>query len=174
MVALFATLIVLGATANMVIPAGTHEYGVVSAEFDSSGAQIIPSGESETTTYPVAGGFVPTVVFLAPASDGVEVRPRELTVGNNKVVNATVILSAPPQTGFYRRFVVEHRYLAVLPTPTIRALYSVHPWLPIVVIDALIGVPFYLLGVALVGTGRIRRRSRDRPSSLAKLRRWLG
>jgi signal peptidase len=72
-----------------------------------------------------------------------------------------VTLTAPPKTGYYRRFVVEHRYLAVLPTDTIRTLHTVHPWLPVVVIDALVGVPFYLLGVALVGTGRVRRRTRD-------------
>ena len=48
---------------------------------------------------------------------------------------------------------VEHRYLAVLPTPVLRALYTVHPWAPIVVIDTLLGGGFYLLGIAFVGTG---------------------
>jgi signal peptidase len=54
------------------------------------------------------------------------------------------------------------------------SLYRLHPWLPIIVIDALIGVPFYVVGCRLLGRGRIRRRSRDRPGSLrARLRRLV-
>ncbi|MFB6169646.1 MAG: hypothetical protein ABEJ06_00720 [Haloarculaceae archaeon] len=53
-------------------------------------------------------------------------------------------------------------------------LYNFHPWAPIVVIDALVGVPFYLLGLALVGTGRIRDRSRSRDLPIAaRIRRTL-
>ena len=102
------------------------------------------------------------VTYLEPASEGVEVQPQELHVEGRSVANATVTLHAPPETGYYRRFLVEHRYLAVLPRPMIQGLYEVHPWAPIIAIDALIAVPFYLVGVALVGSGRIRRRSRSR------------
>jgi signal peptidase len=50
----------------------------------------------------------------------------------------------------------------VLPHPVIRELYEFHPWAPIIAIDALIAVPFYLVGMVLVGKGHIRRRSRNR------------
>jgi len=164
-VGVFAMLLVLGATAAMVGPAGPQEYGIVSAEFDSDKPTVIPQGESSDLTYPVDNaGLLPVVSYLEPASEGVDVRPHESHVGPRSVSNATVTLQAPPETGYYRRFVVEHRYLALLPTPVIRGLYAVHPWLPIVAIDAMIGVPFYLLGVRLVGTGRVR--SRDRNSRL--------
>jgi signal peptidase len=46
---------------------------------------------------------------------------------------------------------------------------GVHPWLPFVVIDAILGGSFYLAGLALVGTGRIRSRSREKPSRLDRL-----
>jgi hypothetical protein len=46
--------------------------------------------------------------------------------------------------------------------------------MPIAVIDSLIGIPFYLLGVRLVGTGHIRERSRDqRYPLLTRLRRAI-
>jgi signal peptidase len=166
----FALLLVAGATAAMVVPAENQEYGVVSAEFESDRATVIPAGESESFTYRVPnGGVMPVVAYLEPASEGIDVEPRQIRVPTRSTVNATVTLSAPPETGYYRRFLVEHRYLALLPEPTIDALYRVHPWLPILAIDALLGVPFYLLGVRLLGEGRMRTRSRDGPSALSGL-----
>jgi signal peptidase len=92
-------------------------------------------------------------------------------VDRRSVANATVTLSAPPETGAYRRFLVEHRYLAIIPTDTIDTLYEIHPWTPIIVIDSLLGIPFYLLSIMLIGGGRIRTRSRSRDSvsSLTRL-----
>ena len=92
-------------------------------------------------------------------------------MAGGSVANATVTLHAPPETGYYRRFVTEHRYLAVLPDPVIRGLYEIHPWAPIVAIDAVIAVPYYLLGARLVGSGPVRlRRLRDKPLAV-RLRR---
>ncbi|MFO7834401.1 MAG: hypothetical protein R6V31_10215 [Halohasta sp.] len=160
----------------MVGPAGPQEYDIVSAEFESDKPTVIPQGESTNLTYPVDnGGLVPVVSYLDAGSEGVAVAPHETRVGPRSVANATVTLQAPPETGHYRRYVVEHRYLAVLPSPVIRGLYTIHPWAPIVVIDAMIGLPFYRLGVGLVGTGRVRDRSRDRGDRLStRLRRAVG
>lgn len=170
-----ALVVVATATASMVVPGGSQQFEVVSAETDSPGPRVIERGTSENLTYRVPnGGVVPAVVFLEPGSEGVEAAPNELSVGGRETENATVTLTAPPETGYYTRYLVEHRYLAVLPEPTIRVLYRVHPWAPIAVIDALLGASIYLLGVAMVGTGRIRVRSRDRGvSALAGLRRAL-
>jgi signal peptidase len=171
----FAVLLVAGATAAMVGPAGTQEFGVVSAEFDSERPDVIPTGESKSQPLAVGnGGVVPAVVFLEPASEGVDVEPRELHVPGGGVANATVTLQAPSETGYYRRFVVQHRYLAVLPVSVIESLYRLHPWVPILVVDALLGVPFYLVGITLVGRGRIRRQTgRDLPVT-ERLRRLFG
>jgi signal peptidase len=128
----FGLVLVFGATAAMVAPAGTQEYGVVSAEFDSEGARVIPTGETETTTYPVGnGGVLPVVTYFEPGSEGVAIEPDRMRIGARETANATVALSAPPETGYYRRFVVEHRYLAILPSSVIDNLYQVHPWAPL-------------------------------------------
>jgi signal peptidase len=173
----FAALLVLGATVAMVAPAGPQQFGIVSTEFQSSRPNVIPTGESKSQIYTIPNsGFVPVYVFLEPASEGITVYPHEMIVQSHNAVNATVTLSAPPQTGYYRRFLVTHRYLAMLPVSTIRTLYHLHPWIPIIVIDALIGGGFYLIGIALVGTGRIRTRSRDRErkqSWIQRLQRWI-
>jgi signal peptidase len=124
---------------------------------------VIPQGESAEVGYPVDNsGLVPTVSYIEPASEGVAVEPETLAVGPRAAETATVRLDAPAETGYYRRYVTEHRYLAVLPSPVIGGLYTIHPWLPIVAVDVTIGVPFYILGRLLVGTGRLRLRSRTR------------
>jgi signal peptidase len=162
-VAGLAALVVLTSTASMVVPAGTQEFGIVSAEFDSESPTVIRQGTAESLTYRVPNaGVVPVVVYLTPASEGVATDPGRLRVPGRSSANATLTLSAPPETGYYRRYVSEYRYLAILPTSVIDACYRVHPWLPIVVVDAVIGVPVYLFGMSLVGTGRLRSRSRSR------------
>ena len=163
--------IVLSATATMVVPAGPQEFGVVSAESDSPGIRVVEQGATESTTYRVGnGGYVPMVTYFEPTADGVDIQPRELTVPGNSIVNATVTVTAPPETGYYRYYVTEHRYLAVLPRPAIDALYRIHPWAPIVAIDVLFGGGFYLVGRLLVGSGQMRSRARDGPSRVRRLR----
>jgi signal peptidase len=114
------------------------------------------------------------VVFLETQSEGIDVSPSEFRVRGGHVANATVTLHAPPETGYIRQYLTEHRYLAVLPTSTIRALYGLHPWAPILAIDALLGGAFFGLAVGLVGIGRTRLRNRDRDVPLSRrLKRWL-
>ena len=170
LIVIFAAAIVLSTTATMVAPTGPQEFGVVSAEFDAPGPRVIEQGTTESTQYRHGnGGFVPVVTYFQPATDGIVVEPNETVIPARSSVNATLSLTAPPETGYYRKFVVEHRYLLVLPQSTIRSLYHVHPWLPIITIDALLGGSFYLLGMALVDTGRLRSRSRDSPSQFHRL-----
>jgi signal peptidase len=159
----FAVLLVVAATAAMVAPAGTQKYGVVSAEFDSDRPTVIPAGESKTHPYRVPNaGVVPVVVYLEPASHGVSVDRRRLYVDGRTTETVHVTLSAPDRTGYYRRFLTERRYLALLPLPVVDALHRVHPWAPVVVIDALLAGAFYLVGRVTIGAGRIRERTRDR------------
>jgi signal peptidase len=162
LLAAFALLLVAGATAAMVGPAGTQEYGVVSAEFDAERPTVIRAGESTTVPYPVGnGGMLPVVAYVEPASEGVAVDPGRVRVDPGGSATATVELHAPPETGYYRRYVVQHRYLLVVPPGAIDALYGIHPWAPIVAIDALLGGSLFVVGRALVGAGRVRRRTRE-------------
>jgi signal peptidase len=169
-VAVFAGAIVLAATAAMVAPAGTQEIGVVSAEFNSPGMRVVEQGTTESTQQLLGnGGLLPVVSIFETETEGLDIQPRVVTMPGGSTANATLSVSAPPETGFYRYFLTEHRYLHVLPLSTIQTLHGIHPWAPILVIDALLGIPFYLLGMSLVGTGRIRSRDREKPSRLRRL-----
>ncbi|MEF8779611.1 MAG: signal peptidase I [Haloferacaceae archaeon] len=159
--AILALVLVVTATAAMVVPAGTEQFTIVSAEFASENPTVIEQGTSSELPYVVPNaGLVPVHVYLEPASEGVAVDPGYVYVGSRDEATATLTLSAPEETGAYRRFVTERRYLALLPTPVLSGLYRVHPWAPIVAIDAVLAGGMYGLGRLLVGTGRIRDRSR--------------
>ena len=169
-IGVMAAALVLAATATMVAPAGPQSFDVVSSEFESDRSDVIQQGTSKTLQYTVGnGGQVPVYVFFEEGSENIDVRPETFRVGGTDQRNGTLTLTAPPETGAYRFFLTEHRYLALLPQSHVESLYAIHPWLPIVVIDALIGIPFYVLGVALVGTGRVRRRSREGPTTTDRL-----
>jgi signal peptidase len=176
-VAVLAGVLVVSATAAMVVPAGTEQFGVVSAEFGSENPTVIRQGETSTFDYRVAnGGLVPVVSYLEPASDGVAVDPARLQVGGRGEATADLTLSAPDETGYYRRYVTEHRYLLVLPVPVVDTLYDLHPWLPIVAVDALLASVVAVLGWGLLGGRRVRvrsRGSRHNRSYGARLRRLL-
>ena len=162
-VALLTLVVVLPLTAAMVLPAGTQEYGIVSAEQPTGADHVIEAGETESRVYPAAnGGIVPTHVVIEPAGEGIGVSERWHYLGPRSTENVTVSITAPPETGYYLRPVVEYRYVALLPKSTLVALYRVHPWLPVVVIDAVVGGGFYVFSLLLLGRGGIRTRNRTR------------
>ena len=172
-VAVLALVLMATATAAMVVPAGTQEYGAVSAEFESENPTVIERGTSQELEYVVPNaGLVPVYAYVTPASPGVEVAPQRLRVGSRGEASTTVTLTAPPETGYYRLFVTEHRYLAVLPPGVVDELYGVHPWAPLVAINGLLGGGIVGLGfVFLRGEpARIRsRESREQPPLYRRL-----
>jgi len=167
-------VIVVVATAGMTLGGGTQEFDMVSSNTDSERQYVVPVGETETITYRVPGGGVlPAVVFLEPESNRIDVAPSELYVDPGGQENATVTLRAPETTGSFPQYLTEHRYPGILPRETIRTLYRVHPWAPIVVVDTLLGIGFFAFGAALLGTGPLRIRSRESPSVLSRIRQWF-
>jgi len=168
LMAVLTLVVVAGATAAMIAPAQNQEFGIVSAEFESDSPDVIEQGTSESFDYRLRNtGVVPTVVFLESNSETLAVEPGRTTLSPRSATNATVTITAPPETGYYRTFLEQHRYLRILPTPVIEELYAVHAWAPIVVIDAVVAVPFYLFGMWLLGTGRLRSQKRKRKSWLS-------
>jgi signal peptidase len=160
---LLTAFIVIVATGAMVLPGGGTQYDLIATQSppdgDSSG--IVELGASTERTHRVSNAAaLPVVVQLEPGSSGTGIEQKDMYVESGEMKSTTVELQAPEETGYYRYYVVEHWYLALLPHSTIRALYYIHPWLPIIVIDALIAIPFYVFGITLGGGGSLRSRKR--------------
>jgi signal peptidase len=176
-VGVLAAVLVLAATAAMVVPGGTQQFGIVSAEFAAENPTVIQQGESATIPYTVPNaGLVPVVVYLDPASEGVAFERSRIRVEGRSEATLEMRLTAPEETGYYRRFVTEHRYLALLPRPMMTTLYAAHPWLPILVIDAMLAGGVAMMGLFLLGGRRVRvrrRESRHDRSTWHRLLRYL-
>jgi len=169
-----ATLVVLLATAAMVLPAGVQEFGIASDSQPADDPLSIEPGGSSQVDYPVSNaGVIPTVVVLEPRSDGVSVEDDRMTVDGRSTRSVETTLEAPEEEGLYFRHLAEHRYLLVLPPGVIGALHDLHPLLALLAVDLVIGGFVVLVGVAFLGTDdlRIRRRGADVPLTVRLRRR---
>lgn len=156
-------VIVIAATAAMVVPAGTTQLGIVSAEFSSEQPTVIEQGTTAELPYALSnGGLVPTVTYLSTTSEDVEIPRNEIYLGPRGTAAVDLTVTAPETTGFYRQYVTEHRYLAVLPRPVIGWLYDLHPWLPGLVINGVLAGTIYAIGRVLLPTGKARLRQQQR------------
>lgn len=171
-IAVFVGVLLVVSTVAMVMPAGTTTYPIVSSESDSDRPDVIHQGGSSEITYPLHnGGYLPIVSYVEPSSTGVETEPNRFYLGANETANATITMHAPDETGLYQRSVTEYRYIVVLPTSVIHALYVVHPWLPYVAVNGVIGSLLAVFGLALTrGSSRVRLRSRKRAGGVFN---WL-
>jgi signal peptidase len=170
-------VLVVTASAAMIVPAGTQEYGVLSAETPGEDPLMIEAGGTSTVEYTVQNdGLIPVIVFFEPGA-GVAVSPDRVWVGSGDSAATTVSLSVPEQEGYHTRQVHEYRYLVLLPPPIIAILHSIHPLAVLATINVIIsgvGVGLILL---VFGTGDIRFRSIGHVSLgvrvRRKVRKWL-
>ena len=164
-------VVLAGVTAAMVIPGGTDEFTIVSAEFESDSPDVIEQGTSETIEYEVGNdGLFPMVTVFETSDDNIAVEDSELQLSGRTTEQTNLTLAAPPETGAYQLHLEERRYIGVLPSSVLLGLYEVHPWLPILALNLLVGIPFYVLGMAFLGPGRTTPGTRGGPSILDHLR----
>ena len=167
------------ATAAMVIPAGTTEYELVSAETPEEDPQILAPGETGELTRTVDNaGYLPVVVVHEARSNNVETDPPWQTVGIRSSGETTVSLTAPETTGQYTRHVGEHRYLAVLPPSLLVWLHGLHPLVAIAAVNGVIVGVAVTIVLVVFGRGDLRLRSAGTHVSLStrlarRLRKWL-
>ena len=149
--------------ATMLAMSGSTEIGIVSSEFESDAPHVIPAGETETQTFELSNaGVLPVVTVAESASSGVTVDQEPTTLHRGESTNATVGVSAPPETGYYLESFEEFRYFGVLPTPVVAWLHGIHPWIAMLATTSVIVGVFVLPFAVLLGTGSIRTRTRTR------------
>lgn len=168
-------ILVVVLSASMLLPSGTYSFQFVSSQSDAPGSDIIGVGETENTTFEIpSNGAMPVVAIIEPSSGNVTINQSVVFVPSGETKRVIVSLNAPSETGSYTQSISERRYLAFLPTPTIHLLYTVHPWLPIVAINSVMGLLFAGFAVLIVGIDPIRvGRRADHVPILVRIRRWL-
>ena len=148
------------ATAAMVVPSGTYEYGLISSESPTDDPQIIaPGATTELTRSVNNAGYLPVVVVHEAESSGIRADPGWQTIGIRGSGETSVRLSAPEKTGRYTRALGEYRYLAVLPPSLLVWLHGVHPFAAIGAVNGVIVGLTVTIILALFGRGDLRLRS---------------
>jgi len=168
-IAVLALVVVIPLNVSMLLPSGVYQYEILSSEAPTDNEQIIPVGGESDVTYAMQNsGYLPVLVFLEPASDGVTVTDSQIYVPRRSTVETSITMQAPDQTGSYLRFVREYRYLVVLPPSLIASLHAIHPIVAVGAINLFVGGIVVGLSVATVGTDRLRLRSRKRELELGE------
>lgn len=162
---LFVLAVLVPANASMVIPGGTAEYTVLSSENPEGENVVQPGGTLELRYNVQNSGLVPLHAVVEPASSGVRVDQRQLSVPFQGNASTGVTLQIPEEPGTYTRYVHEHRYLGILPGSWIAALHRVHPLVALGAINVVIAAVVAGVTLSTVGTGRVRLRSRSRDES---------
>jgi len=98
-VGVLALVLMATATAAMVVPGGSQEYGVVSAEFESENPTVIERGTSQQLEYVVPNAGLVRCTRTSPAEPGRRCRPQRVAVGSRGEASTTVTLTAPDETG---------------------------------------------------------------------------
>ncbi len=172
-------VLVLFATAAMVIPSGTYEYGLISTDEPTDDPQVLAPGETGELTRTIENaGYLPIVTVHDTQSRGIEATPDSQTVGLRSDAETTLTLTAPETTGEYTRTIEEHRYLAVLPPSVLVWLHGLHPLLAIAAVNGVIVGVVVVLVLVLYGKTDFRIRSPGHHVPLStriqrRLRRWL-
>ncbi len=172
-------LILVPATASMVVPSGTNDVTIVSSQSPSGNPTVIERGGTQTLEYNVTNnGYIPIVVLIEPASNGVEVERTTHVLYRGESADTTATLFAPEETGVYYRAVSERQYVGVLPLSVIAGLHAIHPWVAIAVINGFIAAVVTGLFAVAIGFRPIRFRDADRDTTLSgtvrrKVRKWL-
>lgn len=171
-------LVLVPATAAMVVPSGTNDLTIVSSETASSDPTVIERGGSQIINYTITNdGFVPQVAIIEPASSGVTVSDTTHVVRRGETATTTAVLSAPSETGVYYRAIAERQYLGILPVGLIALLHAIHPVVAIVVIDLVIAGIVSVVFAFSVGFRPLRFRDTGRDLSVGDrvrrfFRRW--
>jgi signal peptidase len=172
-------LIVVPATASMVIPSGTNDITIVSSESPNQDPTVIQRGGFQTVNYNLTNnGYIPQVAIVEPAGPGVDVEQTTFVISPGETGRTTATIYAPDETGVYVRSISERQYTGILPAPIIVALHNIHPAVAIIVIDLYIITIITILFLVAVGMDPIRFRSQGRDIPFKerlrrKLNKWL-
>ena len=172
-------LILVPATAGMVIPSGLNEITIVSSQSPSSNPTVIERGGTQTVEYNVTNdGYFPQVAIIEPASTGVTIEETTHWVRRGESAGTVATIHAPDETGVYYRAISERQYLGILPLSMIVALHAIHPWVAILGINLTITVVVTAIFAIAVGFEPLRFRETKRDTSLVdtvrrKIRKWL-
>jgi signal peptidase len=154
-------LVVATATVSMTVASGAVALPYDSVNPGDPGQGGIPAGTTENGSVELRnGGLVPMTAVLSTESPNAGLARERVSLGPRTSRTVNVSITAPAEPGNYEVTVARHQYLGVLPAGLLAGLAAAHPWLGVVAVDLLLAVVVGGFGLAVLGRGRVRFRSR--------------
>jgi signal peptidase len=164
------------ATATLSMAAASGAIALPYDSVDPGAAQQggIPAGTTQNASVELTnGGFVPMTAVLSTDDPNATLARERVYLGPQSNATVNVSITAPAEPGEYEVTVERQQYLAVLPGAVLSGLSNAGHWLAVAVVDFLLAGIVGLLGVALVGAGRVRLRpERSLPFEVGTVR-WM-
>jgi signal peptidase len=158
---ILTAIVVIALTAAMVIPGGAQQRGVVASQTTTPGT--VDPGSTVEFSHGIGNSDVIPMTVILESGGGLTLDRRQISLSRGEIANVSLTASVPQSIGYHRFFITEHWYLPVLPTELTVALHGIHPWFPIVIINAMVALPYYLFGRWVLSGGTpVRTRSRER------------
>lgn len=163
LIVVFVLIAILPMNYTMFMSSGQYQYEIISSDRPSDNPQIIEMGEKSPVTYRITNsGFAPSIIYIDAVSDGAEFSEEYVYIPARSEVNATIMTEAPEQTGNYYKTIQERRYVGILPPFILSPLHNIHPLVAIGALNLIVGSLSVLVSLGLVGTSRMRFRSKER------------
>ena len=168
-------LVLVPLNAAMLLPSGTMDTTITSSNSPSDDPTSIGVGESEEFEFEISNsGFMPRVVVIEPASEGVSVSPEKTQIFHGELRETTVTMSAPDETGAYIRSISERHYPLILPLSVIGFFHDIHPWVAILGLNLFVVTIVTTVLLVMFGLQPLRLRSTGRNVSLvSRVKRYL-
>lgn len=169
-------ILVILAAATLSMTAGS---GVIPLAYDSVGADSttqggIDSGTTENVSVTLTNsGLVPVTATLTTEDPNATVNTKRVYLPPQSSREVNVSIAAPPTPGNYEASIQRNQYLAVLPGSVLSNLASVSHYAAVTAVNGMLAFVVGLLGVMLVGTGRIRLRSSRPVRTDIRMIRWI-
>jgi signal peptidase len=167
-------LVVMMATLSMTAASGAMAVPYDSVDPGAAGQGGIPAGTTANASIELRnGGVVPMTAVLDSPSQNAALATERVSLGPRGNQSVNLSITAPPSTGSYEVTVERRQYLAVLPAGVLAELSAVNHWLAVLAVDLLLALVVGLVGIRLVGLGRVRLRpTRSLPFEVGFVR-WL-
>lgn len=157
-------IVILATTMVMVVPSGPEKYNIGVGRGASDNPNLASPGERVEFTHGIGGSSTLPLVVHVKGGAGVDVTPKQVELQRGETANISATAQTPSSIGYHQFFVVEQYYLPLLPADVLIELYQIHPWLPIIIIDLIVAIPYYVISRYMLPEkkGRTRLRSRER------------
>jgi len=137
-------IVIIWSTLMLVLSAQNYKntYVTNNRPFDES--EIAPGQTFEDTYIIKSIGFFPTIVFISPDSDNLELDTDKVQLSWGDTYEGKMTIKAPESSGRFITEINTQSYPLFMPSDVIESLYKIHMAMPIIIIEMILLMPLFI------------------------------